>query len=46
MHVLFPLEKMAAISQTVFWNAFSWMKIKMSLKFVSKSPIDNNPELV
>ena len=21
-----PLDKMAAISQTIFWNAFSWMK--------------------
>ena len=22
-----PLDKMAAISQTIFWDAFSWMKI-------------------
>ena len=33
---LFPLDKMATISQTVFSNAFSWMisLIKISLKFV------------
>ena len=36
---------MAAISQTMFSNAFSWMEIyvsiKMSLKFVPKGPINN-----
>ena len=37
-----PLDKMAAISQTIFSDAFSWMKrtfcmlIKISLKFVPK----------
>ena len=44
------MDKMAAISQTVFSDAFSWMKNlyfdKISLKFVSKGPIDNNPALV
>ena len=50
LHV--PLDKMAAISQTIFSDAFSWMKsfvlklIKISLKFVPKGPIDNNPALV
>ena len=44
-----PLDKMAAISQTIFSDAFSWKKSlvfwlrKKSLKFV---PIDNNPVLV
>ena len=37
---------MAAVSQTTFSNAFSWMKIKISLKFVPKGPINNNPALV
>ena len=42
---------MAAILQTVFWDAFSWIEfflilIKISLKFVPKSPIVNNPALV
>ena len=46
-----PLDKMAVISQTIFSSAFSWMKslyilIKISLKFVRKGPIDNNPALV
>ena len=43
-----PLDKMAAISQTIFLDAFSWMKslIKVSLKFVAKIPIDNNTALV
>ena len=39
---------MAAISQTVVSDAFSWMKnffIKISLNFVPKGPIDNNPAL-
>ena len=43
------MDKMAAISQTVFPDAFSWMKsfflIKISLKFVPKDPINNNPAL-
>ena len=39
---------MADISQTIFSDVFSWMKsfvvwIKISLKFVPKGPIDNNP---
>ena len=45
-----PLDNIAAISQTIFSDAFSWMKsfvfIKSSLKFVPKGPIDNNPALV
>ena len=45
------LDKMAAISQTLFSNAFSWMKkycilINISLKFVPKGPINNIPALV
>ena len=37
--------------QTIFSDAFSWMKsiyilIKISLKFVPNGPIDNNPALV
>ena len=45
-----PLDKMATISQTMLSDASSWMKsvfilIKISLKFVSKGPIDNNPAL-
>ena len=53
-----PRDKMAAISQTIFWDALSWMKsvfflcffrgggIKISSKCVAKGPIDNNPALV
>ena len=46
-----PLDKMAAISQMTFWNAFSWMGsfvfwFWISLKFVPKSPINNIPALV
>ena len=45
-----PLDIMAAISQTMFLDAFSWMKsvsilIKISLKFVSKGLINNNTAL-
>ena len=42
------LDKMAAISQTTFSNAFSWMeKFDFWLKVRSyKGPIDNNPALV
>ena len=40
---------MAAISQTIFSDAFSWMEscilIKISLKFVPKGPTDYNPAL-
>ena len=47
---VFPLDKIAAISQMIFWDAFSWMEsyvlIKISLKFVLKGTIDNNPVLV
>ena len=43
-------DKMAAIFQTTFSNAFSWMKMhefrKISLKFVPKVPINNIPALV
>ena len=46
-----PLDKMAAISQTTFADAFLWMKsfifwLNFSLKFVLKGWINNNPELV
>ena len=42
---------MAAISQTIFSDAFSWMKkfyilIKISSKFVLKGPIDSNLALI
>ena len=42
---------MAAILQTIFTDAFSQMKIfvffiKISLKFLPKGPIDNNPASV
>ena len=44
------LDKKAAISQTIFSDAFSWMKIciliKILLQFVPKGPIDNKPALV
>ena len=44
-------DKMEAISQTTFWNAFSWMKmfeflLKCNQKFVLKGPIHNIPALV
>ena len=47
-------DKMAGISQTTIWNAFSWMKIyehvwisiNISLKFVPKGRINNIPALV
>ena len=43
----FSLGKMTDISQTIFSDAFSWMKcLKISLKFVPKGPIDNIPVLV
>ena len=44
-------DKMGAISQMTFSSAFSlnetfWIPIKISLKFVPKSPINNIPALV
>ena len=44
-------DKIAAISQTMFSDAFSWMKkfsilIKSSVKFVPKGPMNNIPVLV
>ena len=45
-----PLDKMAAISQTIFWDAFSWMKHFVCwLNFTevcSLGPVYNNPALV
>ena len=46
-----PLDKIAAILEDDILNAFSWMKhhtipIRISLKFVPSSPIDNKPALV
>ena len=46
-----PPDKMSAISQTTFPNAFSWMKsfvfwFKCHLKFVSKCPVDNKWVLI
>ena len=46
-----PLDRMAAILQTIFPGALLCMKhfcisIKISLKFVPKGPIDNNPALI
>ena len=46
-----PLDKMAAISQTAFWNEFSGKKpfgilIKISLKFDSKDQIENKAAMV
>ena len=47
-HIL--LGKVAAISQTVFSDAFLWMKIlyldQNFIDFFPKGPIDNNPALV
>ena len=46
-----PLDKIAAISQTIFSDVFLWMKSfvfwwKISLKFVPRSPVDNKSALV
>ena len=46
-----PVDKMAAILQTIFSDTFSWRKpfcifIKLTLKLITKGPIDNNPALV
>ena len=45
------LDKITAISQTIFSDAFSWMTlfcilIKISMKFILTCPIRNNPALV
>ena len=42
---------MAAVTQKIFSDEFSWMKekcisIKISLKFVPKGAIDNNQSMV
>ena len=47
----YPLDKMSAISQTIYSDAFSRMKsfvfsLKISLKFVLMDPINNNLALV
>ena len=39
-------NKMAAISQMTLSNAFSWMNVRISLKFVPKGPINNIPALI
>ena len=41
-------DRMAAILQTMFSNAFSWMKmlLNISLKFVPNGPVNNIPSLV
>ena len=48
--IIVPRDKIAAISQTIFQKHFLEWKvfvlIKISLKFVPKGPIDNNPALV
>ena len=46
-----PLDKMAAIPQTIYSDAFSWMKsfvflFQISLKYVPNGLIDNNLALV
>ena len=44
-----PLDKMSAVSQTIFSDAFSWMKsLVFWLKFHWSllGPIDNNPALM
>ena len=49
---LLPQDKMAAISQTIFSDAFSWIKracfnlIEISPKFALNGLIDNNPAFV
>ena len=50
-HLLSPMDKMAAISQTIFSDAFFVNKkfcilIEISLKFPPKGPIAENPALV
>ena len=46
-----PMDKIASVPQTIFSNAFSWMKnfvflVLISLTFVPKGPIDNKSTLV
>ena len=46
-----PLDKVAAITPTIFSDAFSWMKslyfdINILLEIVTEGPIDNSPGLV
>ena len=46
-----PLDKMAAILaddifKHIFLNDKLWILIEISLKFIPKGPIDNNPALV
>ena len=46
-----PLDEVAAVSQTTYSNALFlhekvWIVTKISLKFVPKGPIDNNPTFV
>ena len=45
-----PPGKMAAISQTIFSNAFSWLKsfvfrLKISWSYFARVQIDNNPSI-
>ena len=44
------MDKMAVILadifKCIFLNEIFWILIKISLKFVPKGPIDNNPALV
>ena len=35
-----------SIFKCIYFNQNIWISIKMSLKFVAKGPIDNNPALV
>ena len=37
---------MAAVSQTIFFNENVTISIEISLKFVPKGPINNDPALV
>ena len=39
-------DKMADIFQSIFLNENVWILIKISLKFISKDPINNIPALV
>ena len=43
---LFPLDRMAAILQTIFTDAFPGMKILISQKFVPYGRFDDNLALV
>ena len=49
VHIIFNTlsrDKMDAISQTTFWNAFAWSSLKISLKFVPNLRMNNFPALV